>query len=224
MARTFRQHAHTAARIEITGWRDQREGAAAMARPSSALSVDARDGCVCRFGPYVAYFAFAVVLSCTTLLGPPRSGTWTCFVCGAIEDRLVSCGLVLRRSEAPDHEREDTTRYSRWIEGVGGVAHEHAWSPTGCHDRAGGLACHLGLSSFAFYRAMPEHPDTGLALTLVERLAGTFEPERQELLKQFQLDPPVLEAMASCAELLAAHDAWLARHPLWLSNRCGGAG
>jgi hypothetical protein len=170
------------------------------------MSADASPGCVRRFAPYAAYGAFALVLSCTTLLGPPSRGTWTCFVCGAIEDRLVSCGLALIRLEARDYERDDTTRYSRWIETVGGVAHEHAWSPTGCHYAGGRIACFLGLSSYAFYRAMPEHPDTGLALTLVERLARACDPERQKLLREFQLDLPVLEATASCADLLAAHE------------------
>jgi len=121
-----------------------------------------------------------------------------------------------------ERTRADAERYAEWFQRNVALAHEHAWIPTGCHERGFAIACSNTVEQSLFHVSLPLLPDVELARTLALRLAHAGSGRRQEMMRDMNLSweaSPFTEVAEGRPLSREAFDvacaSWLDAHPLW---------
>lgn len=169
--------------------------------------------------------AIAFLPTWVLAMGPMRSGTFTCVVCGATVECESYAGIPLANRDPSAWDLELTQPYHDWFERSIDVEHDHDWRMTGCQRIGmGTVACTMVRTpATLLFRSLPVLPDQELARAMALRLVAATPAERDVLTRPLQewsedAGPfrPVAEgARPSAAEFAGEHRLWLERHAEW---------
>ncbi len=156
--------------------------------------------------------------------GPLQSGTWRCFLCGALEYRVNYRSWILQSTPMDQNPPEelDSRPFQHWYEREFGKAHEHDWMPVGCHSSAGGWVSCSESPGWPYYKVLPMVPDPKVAESMVARVQRASHEERGQLIRDFEgsepdgLFPSIARGLVMDRQAFdEAYSRWLIEHPKW---------